>query len=33
MNGGLGVIRLRLQNEVLLLKKLHKFFIKAASGG
>jgi hypothetical protein len=24
--GGLGIIRLRLQNEVILMKKLHKFF-------
>jgi hypothetical protein len=29
MKGGLGVIRLRLQNEALLLKNLHKFFTKA----
>jgi hypothetical protein len=29
MKGGLGVIRLKLQNEALLLKKLHKFFTKA----
>jgi hypothetical protein len=28
MKGGLGVIRLRLQNEVLLLKNLHKVFTK-----
>jgi hypothetical protein len=27
--GGMGVIRLRLQNEVLLMKNLHKFFSKA----
>jgi hypothetical protein len=27
--GGLGVIRLRLQNDVLLMKKLHKFFNRA----
>jgi hypothetical protein len=29
MKGGLGVIRLRHQNEALLLKNLHKFFTKA----
>jgi hypothetical protein len=29
MKGGLGVIRLRLQNEALLLNFLHKFFTKA----
>jgi hypothetical protein len=29
MKGGLGVIKLRVQNEVLLLKNLHKFFNKA----
>jgi hypothetical protein len=27
--GGLGIIRLRLQNDVLLMKNLHKFFTKA----
>jgi hypothetical protein len=27
--GGLGVIRLRLQNEALLIKNLHKFYSKA----
>jgi hypothetical protein len=27
--GGLGVIKLRLQNEALLMKKLHKFYSKA----
>jgi hypothetical protein len=27
--GGLGVIKLRVQNETLLLKNLHKFFNKA----
>jgi hypothetical protein len=29
MKGGLGVIKLRVHNEVLLLKNLHKFFNKA----
>jgi hypothetical protein len=29
MKGGLGVIKLRIQNEALLLKNLHKFFNKA----
>jgi hypothetical protein len=29
MNGGLEVIKLRVQNEALLLKNLHKFFNKA----
>jgi hypothetical protein len=29
MKGGLGVIKLRVQNEALLLKNLHKFFNKA----
>jgi hypothetical protein len=28
MKGGLGVIKLRVQNETLLLKNLHKFFNK-----
>jgi hypothetical protein len=28
MKGGLGVIKLRVQNEALLLKNLHKFFNK-----
>jgi hypothetical protein len=27
--GGLGIIRLRLQNEVLLMKNLHKFYSNA----
>jgi hypothetical protein len=27
--GGLGVLKLRVQNDVLLLKNLHKFFNKA----
>jgi hypothetical protein len=29
MKGGLGVIKLRVHNEALLLKNLHKFFNKA----
>jgi hypothetical protein len=28
LKGGLGIINLRLQNEVLLMKNLHKFFNK-----
>jgi hypothetical protein len=28
MKGGMGVIKLRAQNEALLLKNLHKFFNK-----